>query len=119
MLLVDRPEMVPGACVVNLSAEDPGGFVYLGERPWIDPSIYVSRQAVIDMGRLFGFVAPGDVLVLRNDLNEATDEIERLQNENRQLNRDVEAAEWTLERKFQAKPQAKPGRPRKGTTTNG
>ncbi len=117
MMLVDRPELVPGQCVVNLSADDPGGYVYLGERPWIDPSIYVSRQAVIDMGREFGFPSPDEIHTLRLQLADAETELARVSAENVQLNRDVEAAEWTLERQFGAKIQNKPGRPRKGSTS--
>lgn len=114
MIVVDRPEVFPGHCIVNLSSEDPGGFIDTLTTPAvIDPRVYVSRQAVIDMGRAFGFAGPNEVDELRYLLSEAVARAEALQEENRTLTRDVEAAEWTLERKFQSKPQAKPGRPRK------
>lgn len=114
MIVVDRPSIAPGHCIVNLSAEDPGGFIDTLLSPAVlEPRVYVSRQAVIDMGRLFGL----PTLEEHEDLVEAVErlskQVEALEDDNRRLNRDVEAAEWTLERKFAAKPQPKPGRPRK------
>lgn len=114
-MLVDRPAFPPGNCIVNLSAEDPGGFVDLGDRVLVDPRVYVSRQAVIDLGRLFGFKDPGEVAALEGHVAYLSATVAALEDDVKTLNRDVEAAEWTLERKFQAKPQAKPGRPRKTT----
>lgn len=111
--MVPRPGLPPGTCIVNLSSEDSGGFVDLGDRVLIDPRVYVSRQAVIDLGRLFGFPTPGDVAEMTEFLDFATARVKELEAENAQLNRDVEAAEWTLERQFNAKIQNKPGRPRK------
>lgn len=113
MHLVDRPALAPGTCIVNLSSEDPGGFVDLGDRAIVDPRLYVSRQAVIDLGRYFGLPAPEAHTELVARVTELEAANEALLDENRALNRDVEAAEWTLERKFQAKPQGKPGRPKK------
>ena len=113
MNLVSRPEFPPGECIVNYSSEDPRGYADLGDRVLIDPRVYVSYQAVVDLGRLFGIPSPEDHARLLEENKQLTDENQALKEENVQLNRDVEAAEWTLERKFQAKPQAKPGRPRK------
>lgn len=111
--MVSRPEYPPGTCIVNLSSEDPGGFVDLGDRVLIDPRVYVSRQAVIDLGRLFGFASPGDVQSLQEHVDVLELENASLRVDNAQLTRDVEAAEWTLERQFGTRIQNKPGRPRK------
>lgn len=115
MLLVDRPTFPPGQCIVNLSNEDPGGFIDLGPRALVDPQVYVSRQAVVDMGRLFGFPSPDEFTRQAIEVERLKHRVQELQEENQTLNRDVEAAEWTLERKFQAKPQNKPGRKPKVT----
>lgn len=113
--MVPRPEFAPGTCIVNLSSEDPGGFVDLGDRVLIDPRVYVSRQAVIDLGRLFGFPEPDEYGATLAENRVLTHELEVAKADIAQLNRDVEAAEWTLERQFQTKIQNKPGRPRKVT----
>lgn len=113
--VVYSPAFPPGACIVNHSSEDPGGFVDLGDRVLIDPRIYVSRQAVIDMGRLFGFHAPEEHEAVVSQRDELLYRLDEALRDNAQLNRDVEAAEWTLERQFNAKIQNKPGRPRKVT----
>lgn len=113
--MIGRPEFPPGQCIVNLSSEDPGGFVDLGDRVLIDPRVYVSRQAVIDLGRLFGLPSPDAYQELLRNWHDLTEAMGTLQNDHRILKRDLEAAEWTLERKFAAKPQPKPGRPRKVT----
>lgn len=113
MQLVDRPELPPGQCIVNLSSEDPGGFVDLGDRVLIDPRVYVSRQAVIDLGRAWGLPSPEGYSTLKDYSVALEDEVRSLREQITTLTRDVEAAEWTLERKFQAKPAPKPGRPRK------
>lgn len=114
MLLVDRPTQTPGHCIVNLSDEDPGGFVdTLLTPPLVDPRVYVSRQAVVDLGRVFGFPSPDEHEAAQARISTLESEVDRLSEENRQLERDVESAEWTLERQFQTKIQNKPGRPRK------
>lgn len=110
MFLVDRPTVPPGTCIVNHSNEDPGGFLDLGDRVLLDPRVYVSRQAVIDLGRAFGFPSPAEIHELRQLVAALEEDAHELAEENTTLRRDVEAAEWTLERKFQAKPQNKPGR---------
>lgn len=116
MQLVDRPGIDPGHCIVNLSSEDPGGFVDTGLNPPVfQPRVYVSRQAVIDMGRLFGFPTPDENASLQAEVAELRSEVERLKEENTNLERDVLSAEWTLERQFASKIQNKPGRPRKVT----
>jgi hypothetical protein len=110
LFLVDRPTLPPGTCIVNHSNDDPGGFIDLGDRAIIDPRVYVSRQAVIDLGRRFGFPTPDEYADQARELERLEGAVLELESEIRQLTRDVEAAEWTLERKFQAKPQNKPGR---------
>lgn len=120
MIVVDRPEMAPGHCIINFSSEDHGGFIdTLTSPPVLDPRVYVSRQAVIDMGRLFGFPTPEEYEGLVESVERMTKEIDALKADNVELTRDVEAAEWTLERKFQAKPQAKPGRKPKSAAAVG
>lgn len=119
MQVVSRPEFPPGQCIVNLSDQDPGGFIDTGlTPPLVDPRVYVSRQAVIDMGRHFGFPTPEEFIRLISRVDQLEEETEGLKVENRNLMRDLDAAEWTLERKFQSKPSPKPGRPRK-VTVNG
>lgn len=113
MFLVDRPEFVPGHCIVNYSAEDRGGFVDLGDRVLVDPRVYVSRQAVIDMGRLFGFASPEDHAKVQGHADFLATRVDQLEAELADLQRDYDSAAWTLERKFQTKPQPKPGRPKK------
>lgn len=113
MHVVARPEVAPGHCIVTLAGEDPGGFIDTGlTPPVVDPRIYVSRQAVIDMARHFGFPTPEEHARLIEDFEDLAVKFEQVKEENVELTRDVEAAEWTLERKFQSKPQRKPG-PRK------
>lgn len=109
--------MPPGACIVNHSSEDRGGFVDLGDRVVIDPRIYVSRQAVIDLGRLFAFPDPDEIKRITVAAAILRERVARLEDENAQLTRARDAAEYTLERRFQAKPQAKPGR--KKVASNG
>lgn len=114
MIVVDRPEVAPGQCIVNLSSEDPGGFVDTLLSPAIiDPRVYVSYQAIVDMGRLFGLPSPQEHAELVEAVEAQAKEIESLREENTALERDVLSAEWTLERQFAAKIQNKPGRPRK------
>lgn len=98
---------------MNLSSEDPGGFVDTGLTPAvIDPRVYVSRQAVIDMARLFGMPDP-------DQFAEVLAAAEQLDHENRALreqlaeaDRYAEAAEYTLKATFgsDAKIKNKPGR---------
>lgn len=114
MIVVERPEMAPGHCIVNLSSEDPGGYIDTLLSPaCVDPRVYVSRQAVIDMGRLFGFADPEEHAALLDRVDELSSRVEQLTQDNTELERDVLSAEWTLERQFAAKIQNKPGRPRK------
>lgn len=116
MQIVDRPGIAPGHCIVNLSSEDPGGFIDTGLNPAVfQPRVYVSRQALLDMGRLFGFPSPDEVAALQEEAAALRSEVEQLREDNRDLERDVLSAEWTLERQFATKIQNKPGRPRKVT----
>lgn len=97
MHLVDRPTMLPGQCAVNLSSEDPGGFIdTLITLPAVDPRIYVSRQAVIDMGRLFGFADPAEVDELRQSNRELASMVEDLQAQLQESDRMLDAAAYTL-----------------------
>jgi hypothetical protein len=116
LFLVDRPTVPPGTCIVNHSNEDPGGFLDLGDRALVDPRVYVSRQAVIDMGRFFGFPSPAECAEQAQLITALQADLDAAEHELTDLRRDLEAAEWTLERKFQAKPQNKPGRKPKVTT---
>lgn len=114
MILVDRPEMAPGHCMVNLSSEDPGGFIdTLLSPPVVDPRVYISRQAIIDMGRMFDIPSPGEYAELADAVESQAKTIDALTAEVKDLERDVLSAEWTLERQFATKIQNKPGRPRK------
>lgn len=113
MIVVDRPEATPGHCIVNLSAEDAGGFVdTLLTPPVVDPRIYVSYQAIVDMGRLFGLPSRDEHEAALSRLSTLEDEVDRLRADNKELERDVESAEWTLQRRFGAGIQNKPGRPK-------
>lgn len=106
--------MAPGHCIVNLSSDDPRGFIdTLLSPPAVDPRIYVSYQAVVDMGRKFGLPSPEDHEALMDTVEAQEKELDHLREENKSLERDVLSAEWTLERQFGAKIQNKPGRPRK------
>lgn len=117
MQLVDRPVMEPGHCIVNLSHEDTGGFVDTClSVPTVDPRIYVSRQAVIDMGRLFGFMDPIEADVLSDALETATKRIDHLEGQLAEADRYAEAAEYTLKASFgnDTKIRNKPGRKPQG-----
>lgn len=114
MQVVERPGLEPGYCIATLSSEDPRGFVDTGLSPAvIDPRIYVSAQAIIDMGRLFGLPSPEEHAVALEKIAELGTRVEQLEEDNINLERDVQSAEWTLERQFATKIQNKPGRPRK------
>ena len=105
--------MLPGQCAVNLSSEDPGGFVdTLLTVPAVDPRVYVSRQAVIDMGRLFGFPEPAEVDELRQANRELSSMVEDLKAQLQEADRYAEAAEYTLTATFgdKTKIRHKPGR---------
>jgi hypothetical protein len=111
--LVPRPALVPGHCIVNLSSEDPGGFVDTGLTPAaIDPRIYVSRQAVVDMGRLFGFPTPDETHALRADVERLEHEVAQLRDQLAEADKYAEAAEYTLRATFgqETKVRQKPGR---------
>jgi hypothetical protein len=113
MHLVDRPTLLPGHCIVNLSSEDPGGFIdTLNTVPVIDPRVYVSRQAVIDMGRMFGFPDPAEVDELRRANKELASMVEDLKAQLAEADRYAEAAEYTLTATFgdKTKIRHKPGR---------
>lgn len=113
MQIVDRPEVYPGHCIVNLSSEDAGGFIDTLLTPAaVDPRVYVSRQAVIDMGRLFGFPTPEETQALSEALESATKHVDQLEAELAEADRYAEAAEYTLKATFGSdqKIRAKPGR---------
>ena len=113
MHLVDKPTVLPGHCIVNLSSEDKGGFVDTLMTPAVvDPRVYVSRQAVIDMGRLFGFPDPNEHGELKAQVELLQREVERLQGELAEADRYAEAAEYTLKATFgdDTKIRNKPGR---------
>lgn len=89
------------------------GFIDTGLTPaLVDPRIYVSHQAIVDMGRLYGLPDAAEWEATRADLFEMAETIAELRATNVDLRRDLEAAEWTLERKFKAVPARKPGRPK-------
>lgn len=99
---------------MNLSADDPGGFIDTLLSPAVvDPRVYISRQAVIDMARVFGLPDAAAYDELLDKVDELSSRVEQLTQTNTELERDVLSAEWTLERQFAAKIQAKPGRPKK------
>lgn len=113
MQIVSRPEVHPGHCIVNFSSEDPGGFIDTQSTPGlVDPRIYVSRQAVIDMGRLFGFLPPAEVDALADAVEAQAKEIDALKDQLAEADRYAEAAEYTLKATFgqETKIRHKPGR---------
>lgn len=114
MIVVERPEATPGQCIVNLSSEDPVGFVDTLLTPAVvDPRIYVSYRAIVDMGRLFGIPDREAFNALEARCEDLENENAGLREDNKTLERDVESAEWTLQRRFGSGIQNKPGRPRK------
>lgn len=109
MYLVDRPTLVPGHCIVNPGcSEDPRGFIDMGfEVEEIQPRIYVSAQAVIDMGRLFDFPSPEEHVELAERLAKAEDALEDVQAQLAEADRYAEAAEYTLKATFGAEQKIK------------
>lgn len=112
MQLVDRPTVPPGHCIVNLSHEDHGGYVDIGPRQLVDPRVYVSRQAVIDMGRLFRFPTPEEHEEAVAAIESLTKKAEHLAQELAEADKYAEAAEYTLKATFgdDTKIRQKPGR---------
>jgi hypothetical protein len=105
--------MQPGKCIVSLTSEDPGGFIDTGLTPAvIDPRVYVSRQAVIDMGRMFGFPTPDELAGLNEQVEQMTHEVKELREQLAEADRYAEAAEYTLKATFgqDTKIRSKPGR---------
>lgn len=72
LLIVPRPEHVPGHCVLSLKSEDPEGFIDTGLNPSMafaddmDPHIYASVSVVKEWARKLGMVDPADPLELDN-----------------------------------------------------
>lgn len=119
MQIVDRPNIQPGHCIVNLSAEDTRGFIDTGLDPAVvDPRVYVSYAAVRDMARLFGFVDPVELGARDEALEHALKRIEDLEDQLAEADRYAEAAEYTLSATFgdKTKIRNKPGRKPKGAT---
>jgi hypothetical protein len=112
LFLVDRPTIPPGHCIVNHSSEDPGGFIDLGQSALIDPRIYLSRQAVIDAGRMFGFPTPEEHDDLIATVEKLSRLVEDLEAQLAEADKYAEAAEYTLRATFgdDTKIRQKPGR---------
>lgn len=111
MNIVDRAEMAPGSCIVTQSSTGP--FIDTGLTPAVvDPRIYVSRQAVIDMGRVFGFPIPDELAALEYELDSLRTQVEQLKGELAEADRYADAAEYTLKATFgdDTKIRNKPGR---------
>ncbi len=109
MHIVPKPEWMPHECAVTLQSEDPRGFVDTGMNlPYVDPRVYVSAQAVEDMGRLFGFPTQAEHAELEAEL-------EQLKADNLQLLQELEGAErladaayTSLERAVRDHPEPSP-----------
>lgn len=113
MQIVERPELAPGHCIINLSSEDTGGFIDTGLTPaCVDPRIYLSRQGVIDAGRAFGFPSPDEAQALSEALEAAQRRVDDLEDQLAEADRYAEAAEYTLSATFgdKTKIRNKPGR---------
>jgi hypothetical protein len=113
VFVVPRPELSPGYCIVTMSSEDPGGFIDTGLSPAaVDPRIYISRQAVIDMGRHFGLPTPEQAESYIESIETMARRIEDLEHQLAEADRYAEAAEYTLKATFgdATKIRNKPGR---------
>lgn len=111
MHIVDQAHMPPGYCIVNQGTTGP--FIDTGLTPAvIDPRIYVSRQAVIDMGVLFGIPRPEEVEALHAQVASLTASNVNLIEQLQEADRYAEAAEYTLKASFgdDTKIKHKPGR---------
>lgn len=103
--------MAPGCCIVNQS--DTGPFIDTGLTPaLVDPRIYVSRQAVIDMAAHFGIPRPAELDAVLSENYRLRSENDQLRRELAEADRYAEAAEYTLKASFgdDTKIKHKPGR---------
>lgn len=103
--------MAPGCCIVTQSEQGP--FIDTGLTPaLVDPRIYVSRQAVIDMGRMFGLPTPHEYEGMVRALDTLTTHVEQLKGELEEADRYADAAEYTLKATFgdDTRIKNKPGR---------
>jgi hypothetical protein len=111
--------MAPGCCIVTQS--ETGPFIDTGlTPPLVDPRVYVSRQAVIDMGVLFGFPRPDEHEATKRELDTALTHIEQLKGQLEEADRYADAAEYTLRATFgdDTKIKNKPGRKPKVTSVS-
>lgn len=81
MRIVDKAIARPHMCAVypQIPHDHPDGFIDTGNELYaIEPHIYVSRVAVRDMARLFGFPLPDDMDELQERLAVAEAELAEL-----------------------------------------
>jgi hypothetical protein len=109
--IVPEATMPPGCCIVTQSTTGP--FIDTGLTPAVlDPRVYVSKQAIVDMGRLFGIPTPEDVERLVADVERMTTQLVDLRAQLAEADRYADAAEYTLKATFgdDTKIKNKPGR---------
>lgn len=57
MVIVERPEIAPGHCILSLKSEDPLGFIDTLLTPAVvDPRVYASVSVVKEWARKLGMV---------------------------------------------------------------
>lgn len=65
MVIVDRPEIAPGHCMLSLKSEDPLGFIDTLLTPAVvDPRVYASVSVVMEWARKLGMVDGADLEAL-------------------------------------------------------
>lgn len=89
---IEKPE--PGKCVVNLTNQDPEGFIDTQNRiRTIDPDVYISIQAVREMAKMIGMVTREQVQESMERAASLTADNERLEEELKDRDRELEAVE--------------------------
>lgn len=65
MVIVQRPEVAPGHCILSLKSEDPEGFIDTLLTPAVvDPRVYASVSVVKEWARKLGMVDGDDLVAL-------------------------------------------------------
>jgi hypothetical protein len=114
MRIVERAVTRPARCAVlpHIGGNHPGGFIDTGSEliGGLDNHVYVSRVAVGEMARMFGWVQGHELKAAVAEKDQALDRVAELERDLADAHRNLDAVDQLVSAGYATR--KKPGRPR-------